>query len=307
MSEAPLESRDGPVAAIVVTHESSAVIGACLESLRAGAPRRGVEVCVVDNDSRDGSADLAEAFLGAGRVIRLDVNRGYAAGVNAGLVRSDAPWIAVLNPDVRIPPGGIDRLVDALAPRARAGLAGPRVVGPGGRRERSVGRFPTPALEWAHSWFLDKLGWPGRFPPQPEATGSVEWVSGCAWLLRAEAVHAIGPLDERYFMYCEDVDYCRRLHDAGWDVLVVPEVEWFHGLGQGSTESPLQPADGGPALLRYLTKFHPEVPEARVRKILRRTWKLRRAWRLMRLRLGDGASAPLVRRYEIAIEGLDRP
>lgn len=307
MSAVPLERRDGPVAAIVVTYESAAVIERCLESLRAAAPGRGLEPCVVDNASHDGSANLAEAVLGPGRVIRLDVNRGYAAGVNAGLAAVDAPWVAVLNPDVGIPPGGIDRLVDALADRPRAGLAGPRVVGPGGRRERSVGRFPTPTLEWAHSWFLDKLGWPGRFPPQPDATGPVDWVSGCAWLLRAEAVHAIGPLDEGYFMYCEDVDYCRRLHTACWDVLVVPEVEWFHGLGQGSNDSALRPADGGPALLRYLTKFHPEVPEARVRENLLRGWKLRHAWRLARLRLGDAASAPLVRRYEIAIDLLTRP
>jgi hypothetical protein len=306
VSESSSKQRGGVIAAIVVTYESSARIGRCLEALRAGAPLGGLDVRVVDNASRDASAELAESLLGPGHVIRLPENRGYAAGVNAGLAAVDAAWVVVLNPDVEVPPRGIDRLVEVLERHPRAGLAGPRVVGPGGRRERSVGRFPTFALEWGTSWFLDRLGWPGRYPPQPRATVPVDWVSGCAWVLRAAAVESVGPLDEDYFMYCEDVDYCRRLHDAGWDVLAVPEVEWFHGLGQGSTASGLGPADGGPVLLRYFAKFHPEVPQARLRRVLRRSWTLRRAWRRARLRLGDSASAALVRRYDLALERLDR-
>ncbi len=305
--EALRERRDGPVAAIVVAYESAAVIGRCLESLRAAAPDRVLELRVVDNASTDGSADLAEAMLGPGRVIRMSSNRGFAAGVNAGLGAVDAPWVAVVNPDVQVPPGGFDRLVDELACHPRAGLAAPRVVRADGRPERSVGLFPTPGREWVHSWLLDHLGWPGRWARLPGSTAAVDWVSGCAWLLRAEAARAVGPLDEGYFMYCEDVDYCRRLHDAGWSVLAVPEVEWVHDVGTGSRETGLVAADGGPALLRYFAKFHPGVPEQRVRALLLRGWKLRRAWRKARVRLGDVGSAAVARRYEIAIETLGRP
>jgi len=305
--DAPLESRDGPVAAIVVTYESAAVIGRCLETLRDTAPARGVDIRVVDNASTDGSAVLAESLLGASRVIRLPVNRGFAAGVNAGLASVDATWIAVVNPDAIVPRGGLDRLVDELERHPRAGLVAPRVVGADARRERSVGLFPTTGREWAHSWLLDHLGWPGRWAQLPVSVTSVDWVSGCAWLLRAEATRVVGPLDEGYFMYGEDVDYCRRLHDAGWNVLVVPEVEWVHDVGTGSRETGLIAADGGPALLRYFAKFHPGVPEQRVRALLLRGWKLRRAWRKVRVRLGDAGSAAVARRYEIAIEMLGRP
>jgi len=301
------ESRDGPVAAIVVTYESAAVIGRCLKTLRDAAPDRGVDIRVVDNASTDGSAALAESLLGVSQVICLGTNRGFAAGVNAGLAEVSAPWIAVVNPDAIVPRGGLDRLADALERHPRAGLAAPRVVGADGRPERSVGLFPTPGREWAHSWLLDHLGWPGRWARLPGSITSVDWVSGCAWLLRAEAVRAVGPLDESYFMYCEDVDYCRRLHDAGWSVLAVPEVEWLHDVGTGSRETGLVAADGGKALLRYFAKFHPGIPEQRVRALLLRGWRLRRAWRKARVRFGDAGSAAVARRYEIAIEKLGRP
>jgi len=292
---------DGPIAAIVVTYQSAATLARCLAALRAAAPRRGLDLRVVDNASTDGSAALAEAALGPEGVLRLPANRGFAAGVNAGIAATDAPWIAVLNPDVEVPPGGLDRLADVLERHPRAGLAGPRAVGDGGRPEHTVGPFPSPGREWAHSWLLDHLGWPGRFARPPRATATVDWVSGCAWLLRAAAVRAAGPLDEDYFMYFEDVDYCRRLRDAGWDVIHVPEVAWVHGLGRGSSETGLQPADGGAAALRYFTKFHPELPRARARSLLVRGWRLRLAWRRLRARLGDAGSAAVARRYEIAI------
>lgn len=301
------ESRDGPVAAVVVTYESAAVIERCIETLRDAAPDRGVDLRVVDNASTDGSAALAEALLGSSHVVRLPVNRGFAAGVNAGLVGVDAPWIAVVNPDAVVPRGGLDRLADVLKRHPRAGLVAPRVVGADGRPERSVGLFPTPAREWAHSWLLDHLGWPGRWAKLPASITSVDWVSGCAWLLRAEAVRVVGPLDDGYFMYCEDVDYCRRLHDAGWNVLAMPEVEWVHDVGTGSRETGLVAADGGTALLRYFAKFHPGVPEQHVRTLLLRGWRLRRAWRKARVRLGDAGSSAVARRYEIAIETLGRP
>jgi N-acetylglucosaminyl-diphospho-decaprenol L-rhamnosyltransferase len=293
---------DGPIGAVVVAFDSVGTLPRCLAALSAAAPRRGLEIRVVDNASTDASAALAEATLGPGSVIRLPTNRGFAAGANAGISALDTPWIAVLNPDVEVSPEGLERLADALVRHPRAGLAGPRAVGGDGHPERTVGPFPTPAREWAHSWLLDHVGWPGRFAPQPLATRAVDWVSGCAWLLRAEAARAVGSLDEAYFMYFEDVDYCRRLHEAGWEVIYVPEVTWTHGQGMGSSKTGLQPADGGPAALRYFAKFHPELPQDRVRALLLRGWRLRLAWRRLRARLGDAHSAALARRFEIAIK-----
>ena len=184
-----------------------------------------MRIVVADNASRDDTVARAVARIGEGNVLRLADNRGFAAGVNAGIAAATTEFVAVVNPDVEVPPGGLDALADALEAQPDAGLVGPGVVDDRGHIERTVGAFPTPAREWAHSWLLDRLGWPGRFAATPTRTTPVDWVSGCAWLVRARAAHAAGPLDEAYFMYYEDVDWCRRLHDAGWRVLHVPEVQ----------------------------------------------------------------------------------
>ncbi len=292
---------------IVVTFESSEVLGACLESMGAAAPERGVDVRVVDNASTDESAAIAEAHVGAERVVRLARNRGFAAGVNAGIAATRGPWIAVLNPDTRLPPAALDRLVDELQSDPRAGLIAPRVRDAGGRPEATVGTFPTARREMVHAWGLDRLtGRGGRRAHFPARTAPVDWVSGCAWLLRRAAVEAVGPLDEEYFMYYEDVDYCRRLRDGGWSVLATPDVEIEHGIGRGSRISGSLPVDGGGALLRYFAKFHSGQEERRARREIEKGWRLRRLARAVRARLGDGASARMVERYSQALESLGR-
>jgi GT2 family glycosyltransferase len=293
--------------AVVVTHESAAVIDPCLASLAAAAPRRGLEIVVADNASGDGSADLAAARIGADRVRRLPVNRGFAAGVNAACAGYEGPWIAVINPDVIAGPGALDALADMLERHPRAGVAGPRVRDERGAVERTVGRFPTLARERAHALFLDRLaGAEGRHAPFPARTAEVEWVSGCAWLLRADAARVVGPLDEGYFMYLEDVDYCRRLRAAGWSVLASPEIEVRHARGRGSSATGMLPADGGTALLRYFEKFHPEVPPAVVGEVLARGWRLRRLLHRALAGLGSRRSLLLATRYHAALGLLER-
>lgn len=290
-----------------MTHESATVIEPCLLALAAAAPRRGLEIIVTDNASGDGSADLAAARLGPDRVRRLPVNRGFAAGVNAGIAGSDGAWIAVLNPDVIVPPETLDALADLLERHPRAGLVGPRVRDERGRLERTVGRFPTLARERAHALFLDRLaGLEGRHVPFPARTAEVEWISGCAWLLRVKAARAVGPLDEGYFMYLEDVDYCRRLRDAGWSVLASPEMEVRHDRGRGSSATGMLPADGGIALLHYFEKFHPEVSPTTLGAVLARGWRLRRLLHRALTRLGRRRSRALARRYQAALEVLAR-
>ena len=296
-------SAERRITAVVVTHDSAAVIESCLSKLAAAAPTRGLDVRVVDNASRDDSAAVAERLLGAGAVIRLRENRGFAAGVNAVLSGFSGEWLAVLNPDLDVPPGALDRLADALERWPRAGLAGPRVRRPDGGVERTAGYLPTLARERAHALFLDRLlGREGRVAHLPPRDGPVEWLSGCAWLLRGTAVRAVGPLDEAYFMYFEDVDYCRRLLDAGWQVLAVPEVEVVHAFGRGSTGSDALPADGGGALLRYFRKWEADVPEDAIRRELQRGWRLRRAWHLARWALGSRRSRVVAKRYARALE-----
>jgi hypothetical protein len=297
------------IAAVVVSYRSGEVLPRCLDALRGAAPRRGVRPIVVDNASGDRSADMAASRIGESNVVRLPVNAGFAAGVNAGIRHAeDAAWIAVVNPDAVPAAGSLDALVEVLEARPRAALVGPRVVDARGREEQSVGRFPTLARERAHTWMLDRLlGLEGRRAPFPAETAPVDWVSGCAWLVRAAAARAVGPLDEGYFMYWEDVDWCRRIRDAGWEVLATPDVTVAHDRGRGSADTGSIPADGGAALVRYFEKFEPAVAPGEVRDLLRRGFALRLAWRRGRALLGDRASREVAKRYALALERLGDP
>lgn len=301
-------ARGGPIVPVVVTHDSEGVLEACLDSLALAAPRRGLEAWVVDNCSQDGSARIAARRLGPERVLRLEQNRGFAAGVNQILATRPAEWLAVLNPDVVLPSGALDDLVDVLERHPRAGLVAPRVRDRSGREERSVGLFPTLARERAHAYYLDLLlGREGRHCVFPAPLGEVDWASGCAWVLRGEAVRDVGPLDEEYFMYCEDVDYCRRLRDRGWSVLASAAVEVLHGRGEGSAGTAVLPADGGLALLRYFRKFEPATSEREVRRVLAAGWRLRRFSHVLRALAGNRRSAHFVRRFDDALALMDHP
>lgn len=288
--------------AVVVTYESADVIGDCLHALRGAAPRRGVEIRVVDNASRDDGAARAAAILGEACVRRLGANRGFAAGVNAGLIGADAPWLAIVNPDLRTAPGMLDALADFLERAPRAGLAGPRVDLPDGSREPTAGVFPTPGRERAHAWMADRwLGRRGRRRPQPEQPEAVDWVSGCAWVLKRAAWEQVGALDETFFMYFEDVDYCRRLGDAGWEVWCVPSAGAVHHRGTGSKQSGTVPADGGPAAVRYLAKHFPGPGQDRLAEILRTGWRIRVWLHSILSALGRRRSGALARRYREAL------
>lgn len=293
------------IVAVVVTFESGAMIERCLRSLQQAAPVRGIDIRVVDNASVDDSVARAAGIVGADHVLRLPVNRGFAAGVNAVLSGFTGPWLAVINPDVLLPPGALDALVDRLERDARAGLVGPRVRDPRGALEESIGWFPTLARERAHALYLDVLlGRGGRrrraFPASAEA---VDWLSGCAWVLRGEATREVGPLDEEYFMYFEDVDYCWRLRAAEWTVVADPQVEILHGGSMGSARSHEQPADGaGPPLLRFFAKFQPEARPADVIAALVTGWRVRLLLHTVAGWLGDSRARMRASRYQSALK-----
>jgi GT2 family glycosyltransferase len=290
------------ILAVVVTYESSAVLESCVAALRASSSHHQLEVRVVDNASRDGSAELATRLCGEANVIRLPENRGFAAGVNAGLAGAEQEWLAVINPDLVLAANALDPLVACGEREPRIGIAGPRVELHDGRREPTAGIFPTPAREWAHALLLDRvLGLPGRRARQPERTEDVDWLSGCAWLVRREAWRAYGPLDEGYFMYYEDVDFCRRLASGGWVASCCPASRAVHDRGTGSSGTSRIPADGGPAAIRYATQHFP-APKARsMRSALRTGWTIRRWAHGVRASLGDARSRGLSERYAAAL------
>lgn len=286
------------VSVVVVTFESSLVLERCLAALPLATTRHTLDIWVVDNASTDGSADLASRLIPSSQVVRLADNRGFSAGVNAGLARATGDAIAVINPDAVVEPGAFDTLMDVLASTPAAGLVAPLVVHPSGTAETSVGRFPTAARERNHALWLDRtLGLEGRTCAFPETTGTVDWASGCAWLLRADAVRAVGPLDERYFMYFDDVDYCRRLWSAGWTVVATRAARVAHDAGHGSTRTSALAAEGGLSGAIYFEKHLSPHDATAARGWLLRGWRLRAVAHQVAAWLGRPTGSARAARY----------
>lgn len=221
------------IAAVVVTHDTCADALECLATLRdAGAD----EVVLVDCGSRDGTVAAVRQRFGWVRVLALD-NVGYGQGANAGVRHTTAPYVAVANADTRFPPGSLRTLADALDADPSIGAVGPAVCYPDGRRQASARRFPTLRQAAGHALF--GLWWPRNpwtrayrmLDHDPEQPRDVDWLSGCALLLRRDAFEAVGGFDPRYFMYVEDVDLCYRLRRAGWRLRYLPTVRVVHRVG----------------------------------------------------------------------------
>jgi N-acetylglucosaminyl-diphospho-decaprenol L-rhamnosyltransferase len=212
----------------IVSWNSAPLLDRCLASLPAALGGLAVEVVVVDNDSDDGSADVAAAHPSV-TVIRNGANVGYAAAMNRALADTAAPVLIALNPDTEPPAGSLAALVAELDRRPDVGLVVPRLVGTDGRVQHSVHRFPSVGLALATAvprsvrpqWFIRRF----RLDGDPaDASGAVDWAFGAVHVLRAAALDGRPPYDERWFMYAEDIDLCWRLWGAGWKVHLAADV-----------------------------------------------------------------------------------
>jgi GT2 family glycosyltransferase len=217
---------------VVVSFNARADLERCLESLHAAPPAAAHEIVVVDNGSTDGSGDAARRWLDV-TLIELGSNFGFAKANNAGIRASTGTTLLLLNSDTIVPPGAIDRLLAELDDPAVA-VVGPRLVDGSGRAELSFGRMIGPLNELrqkrlARSGAVDALTRQRQYP---------DWVSGACLLVRRADAEAAGGLDERYFMYTEDVDFCAAIRARGRRILFAPEVEVVHLRGRSAASDP---------------------------------------------------------------------
>jgi GT2 family glycosyltransferase len=205
-------------------------------------------VYVVDNASADSSLDFLPRDQGDRlTVIRNQANLGYAAACNIGLSRATSDNVLLFNPDAEAAEGAIERLITVLGSGERIGMVGPLLLNSDGS-EQAGGRrkFPMPQIVLAHAlgttWLgrrLPGLARPPHLHALPDKPTEVESISGACMMVRRAAVAAVGPLDERYFLHCEDLDWCLRFHQQGWAVLFVPDARVVHRKGVSSKEQPL--------------------------------------------------------------------
>jgi N-acetylglucosaminyl-diphospho-decaprenol L-rhamnosyltransferase len=243
----------GTVAAVVVNYKTAALTVDCVASLRA----EGVEdVVVVDSGSGDDCGErLARADPGA-VFVPLGRNVGYGPAANAGVRRTGASTVLIVNPDLVVGAGTVAALTAALAADPRLAVVGPRIDRPDGTRYPSARAFPS---------LLDALGhgfagllttdnpWSRRYlRTGEEAAGPCDWVSGAFFAARREAWDEVGGFDEGYFMFSEDVDLCWRLGRAGWGVAYEPAGQVTHLEGASRATAPYRMIVAHHrALLRY--------------------------------------------------------
>ncbi len=225
---------------VVVTYQSADTIDSCLASLSA-IP--GANVIVVDNASSDRTLEKASSF--PVRVEALQANKGFAYANNVGAALGSAPFVLFLNPDATIDQPSLERLMDTLAAEPRAALAAPRIVNLDGSLALSLRRFPRVRSTYAQALFLHRLfaksSWSDevvRGYSAYDTPGSPEWVSGACMLVRRAILEQVGGWDSGFFLYCEDIDLCRRLRAAGFDIRFVPDATVVHeGGASGPRES----------------------------------------------------------------------
>jgi GT2 family glycosyltransferase len=238
---------------IIVSFNARADLERCLESLRAAPPAVAHEIIVVDNGSTDGSVDAARRFPGV-RVIEAGANLGFARANNIGIRESTGVNLLLLNSDTVVSSGSIDRLLDELDRDSSVAVVGPRLVDGDGRAELSFGRMIGPLNELrqkrlARSAAVEQLTRRRQYP---------DWVSGACLLVRRMDAAAAGGLDERFFMYTEDVDFCAAVRALGRRILFTPDVEVVHLRGRSAASAPAATRDHyRRSQIAFYEKHHP--------------------------------------------------
>jgi GT2 family glycosyltransferase len=199
-----------------------------------------LEVWVVDNGSPDGSADHVGAIFPDVHLIRNAENRGFAAANNVAIARARGRYVLLLNPDTLIREDTILELAALLDRRPRVGIAGPRVLNHDGTVQSCGYWYPTLRAEILLSRNVRRLGRLvlGNPPadPDPATETLVDWVDGCCLMIRREVIDQIGGLDEQFFLYAEELDWCRSAKRAGWQLATCPLSEMTHLRGQSSSQ-----------------------------------------------------------------------
>ena len=270
--ETPRATAD--LAVVVVTHEARARVLATLDDLAADPEQAAWDLVVVDNASADGTAGAIQTSHPTVRIIRNDVGRGFAAAVNQGVAATGAATIVVVTAGTRVPAGSLPGLRAALLERPHTGAAGPLIRHSDGTVQRH-GLFRPRAL----TALVVLLGL-ARLPffraearryygsHEPGPAYEVEQLSGACLVLAREALEEVGGFDERFFLYCEDTDWCLRARAAGWSLRFVPNVAVTrekaassHGEGAATIRLYYQ------SLRRFYAKHHGATP-APIRAVL---------------------------------------
>lgn len=222
---------------IIVNYNTKDLLISCIDSILKSNPKVSFEIIVVDNASTDGSSEWLEKVHGGKiRSILHKKNLGFSKANNSGIKKAVGQYLLLLNSDTEVKRGAIDTLVEFAKHTPGTGAVGSKLLNPDGSTQASVFRLPTLARTIQQYW-LGKKHLLDKYAPHGEKPSLVESVVGASMLITPRARKEVGMLEERYFMYFEDLDYCRKLFQAGLKVYYHPESEVYHLHGASGGKS----------------------------------------------------------------------
>ncbi len=217
---------------VIVSYRAQELLRDCLQSLRAHPATGGMTVRVVDNASGDGTAEMVRREFPEVILTAAPWNLGFGAASNVAIKAGEAPYVLCLNPDTRLTPGALDRMLEVMDERIKVGISGCRLELLDGTFDYAAKRsFPTPVSALGHFTGIGRQRSSGVLAAYraPEVqSGSVDAVNGAFMLIRRAALEEVGIFDEGYWMYMEDLDLCYRFAEAGWVTWYEPSVTVVH-------------------------------------------------------------------------------
>lgn len=249
---------------IIVSWNAREYLLKCLESVILETADHLTEIIVVDNASTDGSPEMVKEYFPDVKLICNDANYGFAKANNIGIKQSSGRYLCFINSDIIVLKGSIDRMVVYIRQHPEVGMLGPKTLNPDRTLQPSCMGFPTLWNIFCRALALDSLFpesklFGGRlmaFWPH-DTIRTAEVLNGCFWMVRRDALDQVGLLDEYFFFYGEDIDWCKRFREVGWKVVFFPDAEAIHYGGGSSSNAPIrfylemQRAD-----LQYWKKHH---------------------------------------------------
>lgn len=237
---------------IILNYKQKGLLKQCIKGIVGAQPQLDYELIVVDNNSGDGSLSMVKKMfepdtsqpqlpisqnwkIPAIKTIQASSNKGFASGTNLGIGQARGKYLMTLNPDIAVVPGVLEKMVSFMEADSSIGMIGPKLINPDGSVQYSCRRFPNFLTPFYRRTFFGKL------PRAKKAVGrylmkdfdhntsqAVDWLFGASLLVRKLVIDKVGPFDERFFLYFEDLDLCRRFWQAGFKVVYMAEVEMVH-------------------------------------------------------------------------------
>jgi len=214
----------------------------CLQSVHTARSTLATEVIVVDNASSDDSAAMVRAEYPDVRLMVNAANRGYAGGNNDGIATAAGRYVLILNPDTQVVGDALSTLVAYAEAHPDVGIVAPQLLNPDGSVQPSRRRFPTLTTALFESTWLQSSAPRGvlddyyMLDRSDDETLQVDWAVGACLLVRRAVIDQVGKLDEGFFMYSEELDWCRRIKGAGWKIVYLPKAQVIHHMGKSSDQ-----------------------------------------------------------------------